>query len=479
VNPAATTTTITQDTPDPSTAGVAVPVHYTVVANPPGAGTPTGNVTVTDGVSNCTGTVAAGQCNLTLTTLGARTLTASYATDGNFASSGPSAGEAHQVNGIATSTVVSSSANPSVFGQSITFTATVAGTGTPTGSVQFVVDGSNLGTAVTLSGGTATSIPTASLAEGIHTVAANYTATGNFVSSSGSLGGGQDVNPAATTTSITNRNPASTVTGQGTLVTYSVAVNAPGAGTPTGTVTVSDGAGHSCSGSAPSGNCSVSFPTIGTKNLTANYVSATTSFGGSTSGISAHTVSKANTSVTVSGPAATVVGESYDVTFSVVAVPPGGGIPTGSVDVNDGNGGTCNGTIALGHCGITSSVAGTLILTATYAGDGNYNGDAGTGSHVVTPAATTTTILSDNPDPSNSGDPVTVSVIVASAGGIPTGTVDVTTDGTETCTATLSSGTGSCVLSLTGPGPRTISASYVSDGNFKASTSANESHAIN
>src|SRR5205807_10081321 len=47
-----------------------------------------------------------------------------------------------------TSTAVSSSVNPSVFGQSVTFTATVSntsGTGlTATGSVQFMIDGVNL-----------------------------------------------------------------------------------------------------------------------------------------------------------------------------------------------------------------------------------------------------------------------------------------------------------------------------------------------
>ncbi len=63
----------------------------------PGAGAPTGNVTVTDGVNSCTGTVAAGQCAITLTTIGARTLTATYAGDGNFNAS-TSAGQPHTVN---------------------------------------------------------------------------------------------------------------------------------------------------------------------------------------------------------------------------------------------------------------------------------------------------------------------------------------------------------------------------------------------
>lgn len=91
-----TTTTIIANTPDPSVVGQAVTVAYRVAANASGIGTPTGNVTITDGVDSCTGTVAAGSCVLTFSTAGARTLRATYAGDANFnVSSSPD--EAHQV----------------------------------------------------------------------------------------------------------------------------------------------------------------------------------------------------------------------------------------------------------------------------------------------------------------------------------------------------------------------------------------------
>mgnify|MGYP001350333911 CR=1 FL=1 len=96
VNKANTTTTLTSDNPDPSAAGQAVTVQYAVAVVAPGAGTPTGTVTVSDGVDNCVGTVTAGGCAITLHTVGARTLTASYAGDGHFAGS-TSAGVAHSV----------------------------------------------------------------------------------------------------------------------------------------------------------------------------------------------------------------------------------------------------------------------------------------------------------------------------------------------------------------------------------------------
>jgi hypothetical protein len=76
-----------------------------------------------------------------------------------------------------TSTAVSSSVNPSVFGQALTFTATVTanitGAATPTGTVQFVLDGQAYGAPVALSGGTA-SVSAAALTAGSHTVAALY-----------------------------------------------------------------------------------------------------------------------------------------------------------------------------------------------------------------------------------------------------------------------------------------------------------------
>ena len=88
-----TTTTITSDNPDPSAVGQAVVVNFSVT---PTSGTHTGNVTVSDGVDSCTGTVESGSCTITLTTLGTRTLTATYAGDANF--NGSSDTELHQVN---------------------------------------------------------------------------------------------------------------------------------------------------------------------------------------------------------------------------------------------------------------------------------------------------------------------------------------------------------------------------------------------
>ena len=71
----------------------------------PGSGTPTGLVVVSDGVDSCTASVAVGRCNVSLTTIGARTLTAGYLGTTGFKSS-TSADEAHTVNRIATVTAM-------------------------------------------------------------------------------------------------------------------------------------------------------------------------------------------------------------------------------------------------------------------------------------------------------------------------------------------------------------------------------------
>ena len=72
-----------------------------------------------------------------------------------------------------------SSANPSASGASVTFTATVAavspGSGTPTGSVTFMADGTTItGSPVTLNSSGVATISTSTLTVGVHTITAVY-----------------------------------------------------------------------------------------------------------------------------------------------------------------------------------------------------------------------------------------------------------------------------------------------------------------
>jgi hypothetical protein len=93
-------------------------------------------------------------------------------------------------------TAVTSAPNPSAFGQSVTFTATVtSGGGTPTGTVQFKDGGTNLGSPVSLTSGIATLITT-TLSVGSHAITATYSGDTNYAASTGTLSGGQGVSKA-------------------------------------------------------------------------------------------------------------------------------------------------------------------------------------------------------------------------------------------------------------------------------------------
>jgi Bacterial Ig-like domain (group 3)/MBG domain (YGX type) len=88
---AATTTAITHDDPDPSVLNSAYLVNWSVTVTSPGSGTPTGTVMVSDGSVSCSAAVATGGCSLTSTTLGTKSLSATYSGDGNFTGSAGSA----------------------------------------------------------------------------------------------------------------------------------------------------------------------------------------------------------------------------------------------------------------------------------------------------------------------------------------------------------------------------------------------------
>lgn len=96
VQQAATTLAITSHVPDPSTPSQSVVTNVVLVVSSPGSGTPTGPIAVSDGVDGCSIPQGSASCSVSLTTRGLRTLTASYAGDGNFSASSVSA--THHVN---------------------------------------------------------------------------------------------------------------------------------------------------------------------------------------------------------------------------------------------------------------------------------------------------------------------------------------------------------------------------------------------
>ena len=124
--------------------------------------------------------------------------------------------------GIAVPTVgVTSSLNPSVYGQAVSFTATVTGA-SPTGSVQFNIDSSAFGSPVTLASGTATSGTIATLTAGPHTVTAVYSGDTNNAQGTATLAGGQSVSLASTSVSVASSlNPSTS----GQSVTFTATIS--------------------------------------------------------------------------------------------------------------------------------------------------------------------------------------------------------------------------------------------------------------
>ena len=179
-----------------------------VASDEVGSGTPTGSITFEDGTT-VLGTVnldGTGTATLTTATLlaGSHTLTALYDGDANYLPS-QSSPLYEGINQEASTTTLTPSASPAVFGQPIVFTATVgptfSGIPAPTGTVTFYEGQTVLGTAA-LSGGTAT-FTDASLAVGTYTnnITASYGGDTNYTSSYLTLPS-LTVNPDTTSTAL-------------------------------------------------------------------------------------------------------------------------------------------------------------------------------------------------------------------------------------------------------------------------------------
>jgi hypothetical protein len=135
-----------------------------------------------------TGVLSGGSASFTTSTLPVATgeITAVYGGDVNF-TGGKSKIVKQVVNKATTTTALTSSLNPSNFGQSVTFTAseTPQYSGTVKGKVTFY-DGTTALKTVYLSGGVA-KFTTSTLAAGTHTITGTYNGSANFTGSSGSL----------------------------------------------------------------------------------------------------------------------------------------------------------------------------------------------------------------------------------------------------------------------------------------------------
>jgi autotransporter-associated beta strand protein len=295
VNQASTTITVSSSA-NPSAVGQAITFTATVTAISPGSRVPTGMVTFMEGTTTLgTGTIDAnGHATFQTSSLaqGTHTITATYGGDTNFLSSMSSALSQNVL--PATTTILTSSPNPSVFGQPVTFTATVTSTlaGTPTGTVTFMDGTAVVGTG-TVNGGVAT-FASSTLSAGLHLITAVYSGDSTFGPST-STSVSQSVNRASTTTTVSSSlNPS--MSGQTVTFTAVVSAAVPGAGTPTGTVTFMDGSTFLGTGSLSGGRATFQTSTlsVATHQITAVY-SGDANFTGSTSAALTQTVNQSGT----------------------------------------------------------------------------------------------------------------------------------------------------------------------------------------
>jgi hypothetical protein len=179
---------------------------------------------------------------------------------------------------------LTSGTEPSTYGQSLTFTATVAPqfSGTPTGTVTFFDGVTSLGTG-TPGGGATWTLTTSALTARSHTITASYGGDANFQTSNSS-GLTQDVTQAATTAALV-ASPIPFRFRQSLTFTASVTPSNPAPSTPTGSVMFMDGATTVCTATVDvsgHGSCQSNQFAMGRHAITAVY-SGDASFVGSTS----------------------------------------------------------------------------------------------------------------------------------------------------------------------------------------------------
>ena len=405
---------------------------------------------------------------------------------------------------------VSSSQNPSVVNQPVTYKATVSGGTTVqlTGTVTFVADSTNtLGTCnltnwSSTTGQASCSIsPVSSLTEGTHSIAANYSGDSSYGSSTINLSPVQTVNKASTTIAVVTSTTPSTVN-QSVTFTATVTPAFTGTTVPSGTVkfTATPTAGSAAT-PCPSATVSSGVATCTTSSLTAaSYtISATYSGDGNFSaptsaGTVPQMVNQASAIVSLASSLnPSIVNSSVTFTANVTGNPSGSILLSsqGTVAFTDSVSGTtiCTQTITpsvttntgTATCQTATLAVGAHTITASYSNDPNYAYQVGSGifTQTVDSASASITLVS-SALPSAVGQTVTfTAAFPIPSGQTPKGSVKFTDNGalidnlsgTSICTAVSptvsgSTATATCADPSLTVGSHAIVAIYSGDANI-------------
>lgn len=510
-----------------STAAFGTSLTFTAtVTGASGATQPTGSVTFKDGSTalTCSGssdntltqngtTNSAATCTVATLAGGSHSITASYPSgDTNYAAAGPSNTVSETINAAGPSiSLTRTTGSASVtYGTSLTFKATVTGASgstQPTGTVTFQ-DGA---TVLTCSGsndntltqnGTTNSTATCSfnsLGVGTsHSITATYVPGGdpNYSAAGPSAGVAQIVTKAAATLAVAT-NPVSPSVDQSVTITATVttSVNAPVK--PAGTVsfTINGSSSGDCPNTAINtttgkASCTTSSLVAPADVIAASYTDPNYT---ASDAQASPTVSKVTAQTSVSSSSGTArVNDS--VTFTATVTPPTGAgtatLPSGGVTFKQGATTLCSsvglsGSPATATCSHAfGAITSGVTITATYAGDSNFNaGTAGTTTQIVTAGDTVASITGANPNPSNVGQEVTFTATVAAVTSGPaapnSGTVafvdtSATPSAITICTEPVTNGVVmACHYPFSSSGNHAITATFTSsDSNFNSSAAS-------
>jgi hypothetical protein len=295
-----------------------------------------------------------------------------------------------------TTTSLTSSPNPSVFGQPVTLTATVSPSGSggtlPGGTVAFFDGARQIGTGA-LNGQSpdVATLAAPAFAVGSHTLTAAYAGSGGFTGST-SAALVQQVNQAHTATSL-SASPSPSTFGRAVTLTAAVAPVAPGAGAPTGTVAFFDGSAQVGTAPLAAGAAGLSTATLsgGTHALKAVY-QGDASFAGSTSATVSLVVLPAPTALAAS-PA--VLGlhplqlTLLNLTATLTRTDTGAPLAGQTVTMTAGGAFLCSATTNSSGAATCNGVLGVLAIllnggyTATFNGTPSYGASTARGAAIT------------------------------------------------------------------------------------------------
>ncbi|HEY4008765.1 MAG TPA: Ig-like domain repeat protein, partial [Acidobacteriaceae bacterium] len=439
----------------------------------------TGAVTFTDGVTTlCSNVNLSGEsaaCPASFSTVGQHTITASYSGDANNEAM---SGTMQQT--VKQQATIALALNPTetTVTNNVTLTATV----TPsngTGTITFYDGGTALpGATVALSGGTA-SFSTTQLAPGTHTLTAKYSGDASNAAGTSSAAS-VSIDQAATTTTLSTTNANPTV---GDAVTLTAVVSGTDGFTPTGSVAFKDN-GTLMPGSPATLNGSTATLTVnslgpGNHEIVATYSGDTDDAVSYTSSGLLETVAQIATVTTLTSDGNPLsAGATLHLTATVALVQGANadGPLTGQVTFTDGD--TSLGTVAIdGHGNATIAVSalqvGTHGIVAAYGGATNYTVSNSAALLEQIQKATTTVAMTSSAASVLAGEPLNLTVTIASSTGVPIGTVTFN-DGLSALSTVPLSVQGTAILSIStlAVGSHTLTATYNGDANYSGITSS-------